>query len=124
MRTLLRNKRTIAYALYVGITDITDSEGYYTGEKAVTYADADYMSAYVSAESGTAEAEVFGTDLKYDRVIISDDLNCPVDENTILCVDKTPLIVDGKLTNHDYIVTKVAKGLDHISFAITKVDVE
>ena len=131
------NKRTYYYALYTGITEQTDSDGYYTGEKAITYGNPIKDSANISPARGDASVNSFGVLEDYDKIIVygkSSRSETPkIDEYSILWIDRMPeLNQDGSLktdsngnviTPHDYIVKKVADGLDSIQVAIRKVDV-
>ena len=70
-----------------------------------------------------AQVEQFGNSLLYDKVIITDDVTCPVDEHSVLCIDSPPAYdKDGNLI-YDYIVKKVARSLNTVSFAVSKVEV-
>lgn len=65
----------------------------------------------------------FGNSLLYDKVIITDELDCPVDEHSVLCIDSPPSYDTNGNLIFDYIVTKVARSLNTVSFAISKVKV-
>ena len=59
----------------------------------------------------------------YDKVIVTDDMDCPIDENSVLFVDREPeTSLDGDLL-YDYVVRRVSKSLNYISIAISKVRV-
>lgn len=122
MRLMQRNLKTVYYSLYKGLTEVKDDKGFKTGEKVETYSDAVKIKASVSPASGSAQTEMFGSVDSYDRVMIVGDMNCPIDENTILFVDIDPTYADKK-PMPDYKVRKVAKSLNHISYAIKKVNV-
>lgn len=104
---------------------MTDGEGYETGEKSLAYAEAVESKANISPATGSAQVEQFGSFISYDKVIVTDDMECPIDEHTVLFVDKEPEYKDENHTQpiHDYIVKRVAKSLNSISIAISKVDV-
>lgn len=53
------------------------------------------MRANVSAAAGSAQVEQFGNFAGYDKVILTDDTTCPIDENTVLFIDKEPEYDDG-----------------------------
>ena len=118
-----RNKRTFYYCLFDGAIPQTDESGYDTGEPIPIYKPAVEIRAVVSPAGGTAQIEVFGTDIAYDKVIMSDDLTCPIDENTVLFLDKQPEYDDDGLPLYDYIVKRVAKSLNFVSYAVSRVDV-
>lgn len=146
MRTLDRNKQAIFYRVYLGETEIIDDNGYNTGERRVEYAEPMLIRANVSTAKGEAQAEAFGTAINYDKVIVISDLNCPINENTVILLNaeellnaslltdsgevltddnSTPLLVDieGDMPPFDYVVRKVAKSLNYIAYAVSKVDV-
>lgn len=123
MRCLHRNKRKFYYALFKEKVAIKDEYGNDSGEYRVIYQTPVEMKANVSAATGEAQVEQFGNSLLYDKVIITDELDCPVDEHSVLCIDSPPSYdEDGNLI-FDYIVKKVAKSINTISFAVSKVEV-
>lgn len=123
MRCLHRNKRKFYYALFKEKVAIKDEYGNDSGEYRVVYQTPVEMKANVSAATGEAQVEQFGNSLLYDKVIITDELDCPVDEHSVLCIDSPPSYDnDGNLI-FDYIVKKVAKSINTISFAVSKVEV-
>lgn len=126
MRCLVRNKTTFYYASYIGETEITDEYGNSTGEYSLTYEKPIKMSGNVSAAQGEIQNRQFGESESYDKVIVLDDRDTPIDEYSILWVDTLPhLNEDGSTdTPHDYIVRKVARSLNGASIAISKVDVK
>lgn len=123
MRCLHRNKRKFYYALFKEKVAIKDEYGNGSGEYKVVYESPVEMKANVSAATGEAQVEQFGNSLLYDKVIITDDVTCPVDEHSVLCIDSLPAYdKDGNLI-YDYIVKKVARSLNTVSFAVSKVEV-
>ena len=123
MRCLMRNKSTFYYSLYLGKVAVVDQEGNETGETKPSFSTPVRMKANISASSGDAQVEQFGTAISYDRVIVTEEMDCPIDENSVLCVESSPSYdSDGNL-KYDYIVTKVAKSINSISIAISKVKV-
>lgn len=123
MRLMQRNLTTIYYCLYQGKTAITDDDGYETGESEITYGTATGIKANVSAATGYAQTETFGNLDDYDKVIVIDDMSCPIDENTVLFVDKIPEYDSASKPLYDYTVRRVAKSLNVISIAVRKVKV-
>ena len=70
---------------------------------------------------------IFTNRIKHYRLLalccnFTDDINCPIAEDTVLFVDKKPEY-DGEKPMYDYIVKRVAKSLNSISIAISKVNV-
>lgn len=124
MRCMARNKSAFYYASYTGQTEIVDEYGNATGQYSVTYGEPIKAFGNVSAAQGEMETRQFGENESYDKVIVLDDVNTPIDEYSILWVD-TPPIIDGgsTATPHDYVVKKVARSLNSASIAISKVSV-
>ena len=125
MRCLVRNKRTFYYAPYIGETEIVDEYGNVTGQFSVNYGKPAKMLGNVSAAQGEMQNRQFGESESYDKVIVLEG-DVPLDEHSILWVDTLPhLNEDGSTdTPHDYIVRRVARSLNGVSIAISKVDVK
>jgi hypothetical protein len=125
MRCLARNKRTFFYALQGGQTEITDEYGNVTGQYEISYTNPIKGCANISAAQGEIQSRQFGESESYDKVIVLDDVNTPIDVYSIMWVDTLPhLNEDGSTdTPHDYIVKKVARSLNGVSIAISKVRV-
>lgn len=123
MRTMERNKQSFFYLLYDRKEPVKDEDGNETGEETVLYKPAVSFRANVSAATGASQVEQFGNLAGYDKVIVTDDLACPIDENTVLFLDKEPAYDEGGKPLYDYIVKRVAKSLNSVSIAVTKVSV-
>ena len=127
--------RTFWYCLYDGSEDQYDEYGNLISEQDIRYKAAVQTEANVSAATGQAQTEMFGNLDSYDRVIVTDDLNCPIDEQTVLFLDKEPEYpelpseepeepeYDTAHPIYDYIVKRVAKSLNSVSIAVRKVNV-
>lgn len=123
MRCLERNKSTFHYALFKEKVAIKDEHGRESGEYKVVYEAPVKMRANISAATGEAQVEQFGSAILYDRVIITDEIDCPIDEHSVLCIDSPPSYdSEGNLV-FDYVVKKVARSLNTVSYAISKVAV-
>lgn len=120
MRALKRNKQLIYFALFEGKEPMLDDNGYRTGEYKLNYGDFKPLYINVSAGKGEAQTELFGVNLNYDKVLTTCDMECPIDENTILCIEISP---DNETHAYDYVVKKVLRSLNSISIAISKVEV-
>lgn len=118
MRIMKRNKRHLYYALYKGKKDVVDEDGNYTGEYDIEYSDPVEIYASISASTGQSSIEQFGNLADYDKVIVTDDMKCPIDENSILWIERPTS------EGHNYIVKKRADSLNYISFAVKKVEVK
>ena len=145
MRCLKRNMTPFWYCLYESSEDQYDEYGNLLPEPLVTYAEPVQMMANISAATGQAQTEMFGGLDSYDKVIVTADMGCPIDEHTVLFIDKEPeytpvttyeyvqgesasqddelVEVTHLLPKYDYLVKRVAKSLNSISIAVRKVDV-
>lgn len=133
MRCMNRNKVRFFYALYEGREMIIDEWGNTTGEYEVKYSNPTEFRANISPAMGETQTRQFGDNVSYDKVIVMDNEAPPIDEYSVLWIDTLPqLNEDGSvvfdeqgepITPHDYIVQRVAKGLNSISIAVSKVTV-
>ena len=125
MRCLLRNMRTFYYAGYLEKSERVDEYGNKTGEYEIIYTNPKKCKGNVSAAQGEMQSRQFGDSESYDKVIVLDDVNIPINEYSILWVDTLPIVTeDGKTdTPYDYIVKEVARSMNSVSIAIKKVDV-
>ena len=156
MKNMWRNEQKFWYCLYVNdrkpdkpdeVNYIVDERGHETGERILQYSTEVQMRANISPATGNSNTEQFGGLEDYDKVIVTHDMSCPIDENTVLFLDKLPewsevktyeveepasgaLYSDDVLAektylvpNYDYIVKRVARSLNVISIAVRKVKV-
>lgn len=123
MKTLKRNQTSFWYLLYDRKEPIRDEYGNESGETKVVYQAAVAAQANISAATGSAQVEQFGNFAGYDKVIVTDDLPCPIDENTVLFIDKEPEYSEDGTPLYDYIVKRVARSLNSVSYAVSKVSV-
>ncbi len=119
MKCLDRNKQTFYYALYEGKTPLRDEYGNLTGEYSVNYSEPQSAKMNVSASRGTADTELFGITANYTKTIVTEDMSCPIDENSILWIGISPQ--NG--ASYNYSVVQVAKSLNSITYAIREVEV-
>ena len=123
MRLQARNKRDIYYALNSGNTATYDSDGFYTGENNPTYGAPVKAKMHVSPARRKSELEMFGIASPYDITLLTDDMNCPIAEDSVLWINKSPYTnVEGVYTSHNYVVTRVAVSLNHISYLARRVE--
>ncbi|GHV09295.1 hypothetical protein FACS1894217_13250 [Clostridia bacterium] len=133
MRCLTRNKVEFYFALYEGREPVLDEDGNETGEHQVIHGDPILGYANISPAKGETQTRQFGEDDSYDKVIVLEKNSPAMNEYSWLWVDTMPLLdekgalaVDAEgeiVTPHDYIVKKVAKSLNGVAYAITKVNV-
>ena len=145
MRTLKRNRRGLYYCLFDSKVPIVDEYGNETSEYIVKYKDPVQLDANISPANGYAQTQQFGNISEYDKVITTCWMDCPIDENTVLFIDKEPEFTDVDTNNvtesqtlygddtitpetvsvpvYDYVVRRVARSLNSISIAVSKVTV-
>ena len=122
MRCLKRNQRAFWYAVYTGDTEKTDGNGLYTGDIGPSYGTPVEMKANISAAKGSADFELFGSDLRYSKTIVTDDLSCPITEESAIWIDLEPTDEQEQPVPHNYVVKGVAKSLNSITFAIAEAE--
>lgn len=129
MKCMARNKSKFFFALYKG-----KARNKSTGKYEVTYENPIEYAANISAAKGETSTRQFGDTESYDKVIVMDSDAPKIDEYSILWVDTVPQVddtgslvlnEDGEIiTPHDYVVKKVARSLNSVSIAISKVNVD
>lgn len=125
MRSLIRNNSKFYYAKYDNKKEIIDEYGNTTGQYELIYSKPIMTQGNISAAKGEIQNQQFGDSENYDKVIVLDNKDIQIDEYSILWVDTLPIINDDGFTDtpHDYIVRQVARSLNSISIAISKVRV-
>lgn len=134
-RTAFRNKQPFWYALYSSTATTTDEYGNQNGTHP-TYGNPVLVSGNISPARGNVYAQQFGEELRYDKVIVLNDRDTPIDEYAVLWIDTEPdLDANGALTVNasgeyatpwDYIVRRVGRGLPGFGdsvIAVSKVTV-
>ena len=130
MKALERNKGPMWYALYLGEEDILDGQGNPTGERRSLYSepvrlygnlDAGFNGRYgINSQSAV---EDFGIDLRYDKTLVITDMDCPMDEYSVLIIDRPVEYNSAGQLLYDHIVVKVDKSINVLSYALKKVNV-
>lgn len=103
MRGLKRDERTVYYAQYLSDTYITDAAGYKTGEKKRNYSSVAYVKGTLSHGEGKITPQFFGSNASFDRVFITHDMSCPINENSLIWIDNPTT------DTNDYIVACIPK---------------
>jgi hypothetical protein len=118
MRDLARNLSLVRFKTYKGETEIINKQGFPSGNFAPVYSDIQTARLCVSANKGTSETSQYGTLLDYDRVMTTSDVNCPINEDSVLWLD-------GASTDEpwNYIVKRRSQSLNGVSYAVKKVTV-
>ena len=118
MRDLLRNQRTIYYALRTGELENTDDMGNLTGESTPIYGEKTMLRCHVSASVGNDTVSEFGSFTNYTRTLTVSNINCPIDEDTVIWFGVTP----DNDTPPNYIVTKRADSKNGVLYALLEVE--
>jgi len=118
VRDLKRNQRTLYYALRTGELENTDANGYLTGESTPIYGEKTMLRCHVSASVGNDTVSEFGSFTNYTRTMTISDVNCPIDEDTVIWFGITP----DNNTPPNYIVTKRADSKNGILYALLEVE--
>ena len=148
MRCLNRNKVLFHYARYLSKQPVYEVDEYgnrlETDEYQTFYENPVPCKANISPASGATATELFGSIEGYDKIIMVDNPQCPIDEHSILWIDTSPEVkVDsntnvvlaittggviigdnGQFSPYDYIVKRVARSLNNTAIAISKVNVQ
>lgn len=121
MKCLQRNKQPFSFLPFVATEYVRDADGNLTGERFPIYGEPVTAYANISHASGYSETEQFGNNLQYDRVIVTDDLDIGIDENSVVFIDKPVTYNADGAPEYNYIVKRVAKSLNSVSIAISEV---
>lgn len=122
MKILERNKTPFWYQLYDRTETVENEYGNEVGST-VVYKDAVEMKGNISSATGSAQVEQFGNFAGYDKVVVVDDMSCPIEETTVLFIDKKPEYDAEGNPLFDYVVKRVAKSLNVIAYAVKRVGV-
>lgn len=138
MRCVKRNEQPFYYALYLRTDTHYDSEGYENGKYPV-YDKPVLTRANISASQGTnvyaaqgsTVAMQYGNDEQYKRVIVFEDRDIPINEQSVLWIDVVPSLDengalemndDGTMvTPFDYIVSSIQRGLPIFGNAVVTI---
>lgn len=119
MRTTQRDKRTVAYAFYNGVTEIIAQDGTHTGEYVVQYTKPVKARMNVSGGRGAADVAMFGFNSTYARSIVTEDLDTPFNEETVFWIETDP-----DTEPHDYRVVGVSRTINQVVIALAQVHVD
>lgn len=134
MNVLERNKQDLWFANPTGETYVTDSNGFKTGEKTISYGTPvkARMSMAISSgannlgSQGMAELYQFGISTGYTHKAVTHDMNCPMTEESLVWYGIVPSeVVNGVTVNHphNFKVVRKSKSLNHLIYYLKEVDV-
>lgn len=118
MRCLRRNMRPFMYASYEGSEELVDLTGNYTGERAPLYGEKIAATGNISPATGRAYVRAFGTELNYDRVIVTERVPDGLTEDSGVWID------DLEADSPDYVVRRIAESINGVEIAVGRVYVE
>lgn len=125
MKTLARNKQSVWYALYKGEVPRLDADGNETGEHDIEYEEPVFCPFNCSPNGAGSSfvngitAEPYGLTSEFTRTLITDDLNCPITDTTVLWIGADPNVGNPKYTHK---VVKIARSLNNIVYVVKEVD--
>lgn len=142
MHVLERNKEYLWYANPTGEEYVTDANGYKTGERKITYETPTKVKMSMAISSGAnnlgsqgmAELERYGIATGYTHRAVTDDMDCPMGEESLVWYKIEPTrtveeTVDGQTVEtevsvpHNFKVVRKAQSLNHLIYYLKEVDV-
>lgn len=139
MRILSRNKQDIWFANPTSVTYATDTNGFKTGEKTITYGTATKARMSIAISSGAnnlgsqgiADVEPYGIVTGYTHRAVTEDLNCPMGEESRVWfgIEPTRAVTSNGITTtvavpHNFEVVRKAVSLNHLIYYLKEVDVQ
>lgn len=123
MQCLYQNKQTIYYATYSGSTTAYDADYNVSGEN-VTHLQPTAIDMHVSFSKGSidssrgrAHLNEYGIDTAYVVTLVTDDMNCPIDETSVLWINRDPTEA------YNFVVVRRIPSLSNIAYVCKQVDV-
>jgi hypothetical protein len=109
-----------------GSEEVRDENGLLTGETRILYSEPvkTRMSMSISSgannlgSQGMVVLDPFGITTAYTHRLVTEDMDCPINEESLIWIDKTP--TEGA---HNFKIVRVAKSLNHIIYYAKEVDV-
>lgn len=146
MHVLGRNKEYLWYANPTGEQYVTDANGYKTGERKITYETPTKVKMSMAISSGAnnlgsqgmAELERYGIATGYTHRAVTDDMDCPMGEESLVWYKIEPTrietrerIINGQRQEvqtlipvpHNFKVVRKAQSLNHLIYYLKEVDV-
>ena len=147
MRLLERNKKELWFANPVSVTYATDSNGFKTGEKVITYGTPVKAKMSIAMSSGAnnlgsqglANVEPYGITTGYTHRATTEDLSCTMceeskvwygippthTENVTNTVNGQSVTTEVVVPNpYNFVVVRKATSLNHLIYYLKEVDVQ
>ena len=122
MRDLKKNQRKMYYALFDKMIPQFDENGDETGDPVAHYSAPVMFEASLSSGKGSAQREVFGTDVDFTRSISTTNIKLPITETSLVWYETDPVILpDGSAdpNSADYeVAAPPADGLNVLVIAL------
>lgn len=118
MLNLSRNTSVVFYKLFTGSVDVVDEMGYITGDKQPKYSPMRSTRLNILPNRGNAQLDAFGVIRDYDRIAVTSDTKCPINESSILWVDGADTT-----KTHNCVVVGRAPWKNSIAYALRMVEV-
>lgn len=122
MKLLKRNCRTIYYSVYEATEPTHDEYGNEMGVR-LTLSDPKPLECNVHTPDGTLDVEQFGINRDFERQIVTDNMDAPIDETSVLYIDKEPTKNSKGDWVYDYTVNRVCKSLNSVQIFAKRVEV-
>lgn len=118
MRSVQRNKTPIWYALRLSSTEVIDEYGNATGEFVEQYSVPMKLNINVGVPKGQITLERFGLNDNYTRVLATTDMDCPLQEDSILWIGIPAT------ERNNYVVKKIMPAINQLLIGLEEVNGE
>ena len=79
MRTLEKNKMILWITYPTGMVDVVDDDGFYTGEKVMSYSTPEKIKLLIYPSNGDIINRIFGKDVSCDMISVSNSIDLNTD---------------------------------------------
>ena len=107
----------MAYASYLGVQEIVDDDGNYTGEYSVQYSTPIKSLMNVSGGRGQSNISLFGLTDNFARTVVTDDLETNFNTEMVFWIEKDP-----DTEPFDYRVVLVSRTINQVVIALAEVE--
>ena len=124
MLQLRKNTQKIWYSTLSLSEDEVDENGDFTGHKVTKYSKPVMKRVNLSPARGTAETDIFGSNLRYSKTLSTSHMNLAIDERTLIWDEEPELDAEERpdpLTAK-YRVVGIARGHYHVHYALRQMN--
>lgn len=130
MKVLARNKQPVWFSNLLGTSMPVDENGDLTGSPETTYSTPEKLKMSMSISSGAnnlgsqgmALLKAFGITTAYTHRMVTDDLKCPVNEESRIWYGIDPGTPENPVP-HNFQVVRKAKSLNHLIYYLKECDI-